>query len=132
MHNNAIVQLDTAISPLLDSSMRQIANQSGITNISLQCLVDMLDWNIGMAQHAIQAPQMNGLSVDFLNMDQLHNLHSQCLATAKLYDSQLILEYPLENFQFELSYVYTNDNGVLLLHIPMAPQDALLWLMSYI
>ena len=35
-HNNAILQLDTAVSALLDSSMRQITNLSSITNIVLQ------------------------------------------------------------------------------------------------
>ena len=75
-HNNAIIQLDTAFFSLLDSSMRQIANPSSITNVTLQRLVYMLDWNIWKAQRAIQAAQMRCLSVDFLNVDQLHDLHT--------------------------------------------------------
>ena len=75
-HNNAIIQLDTAFFSLLDSSMRQIANPSSITNVTLQRLVYMLDWNIWKAQRAIQAVQMRCLSVDFLNVDQLHDLHT--------------------------------------------------------
>ena len=83
-HNNAIIQLDTAVSP---SSMRQITNPSSITDVTLQRLMDMSDRNVGKAQRAIQAAQMRCLSVDFLNVDQLHDLHTQCLATAKMYDS---------------------------------------------
>ena len=131
MHNNAIIQLNTSISTLLDSSMRQIANPSRVTDVTLQRLVDMLDWNIGKAQRAIQATQMRWLSVDFLYVDQLHDLHAQCLVTAKMYDSKLIVEYPLDFFQIELSYIYTKDDIVLVLHIPMVPTDALLQLMRY-
>ena len=109
-HNNAIIQLDTAFFSLLDSSMRQIANPSSITNVTLQRLVYMLDWNIWKAQRAIQAAQMRCLSVDFLNVDQLHDLHTQCLATAKMYDSKLIIGYPLHFFQVELSYIYSKDD----------------------
>ena len=42
-HQTAILQLDTAVSALLDSTMRQIANPSSITNVTLQRLMDMLD-----------------------------------------------------------------------------------------
>ena len=81
-HQTAILQLDTAISALLDSSLRQIANPSSVTDVALQRIVDMLDQNIAKAYHAIQAAQMQCLSVDFLNVDQLHNLHARCQATA--------------------------------------------------
>ena len=106
-HNNAIIQLDTAVSP---SSMRQITNPSSITDVTLQRLMDMSDRNVGKAQRAIQAAQMRCLSVDFLNVDQLHDLHTQCLATAKMYDSKLIIGYPLHFFQVELSYIYSKDD----------------------
>ena len=81
-HQTAILQLDTAISALLDSSLRQIANPSSVTDVALQRIVDMLDQNIAKAYHAIQAAQMQCLSMDFLNVDQLHNLHARCQATA--------------------------------------------------
>ena len=58
---------------------------------------------------------MRSLSVDFVNMDQLQDLHTQCLATAKLYDSHLIVKYPSDFFQVELSYPYIKDNLVLVL-----------------
>ena len=111
--------------------MRKIANPSSITTITLQWLVDMLDHNIGKAQCAIQAAQMRRLCVDFLNVNQLHDLHAWSLATAKLYDSQLIVEYPSDFFHVELSYVYTKDDVVLVLHLPMVPKNDLLWLMCY-
>ena len=130
-HQTAIMQLNTAVSALLDSTMRQIANLSSVTNITLQRLVDIPDRNIGKANHAIQAAQMRCLSVDLLNMDQLHNLHARCLATANQHNSKLIVDYPSDFFQVELSYIYTKDNIVLMLHIPMEPTDALLRLMRY-
>ena len=76
-HQTGILQLDTAVSALLDSTLRQIANPSSVTDITLQRLVDMLERNVGKAYHAIEAAQMRHLSVDFL-----HNLHARCLATA--------------------------------------------------
>ena len=106
--------------------MRRIANHSSVTDVTLQRLMDMLDQNVGKAQCAIQGAQMRCLSVDFLNVEQLHDLLTQCLATAKMYNSKLIIEYPLDFFQVELSYVYTKDDVVLVLHIPMVPTDALL------
>ena len=111
--------------------MRQITNPSSVTHVTLQRLVDMLERNIGKAYHAIQASQMRRLSVDFLNMDQLHDLHTRCLNTANLHNSKLIVEYPSDFFQVQLSYVYTKDDVVLVLHVPMVPTDALLQLMRY-
>ena len=86
----------------------------------------MLDRNIGKAYHAIQATQMRHLSVDFLNVDQLHNLHARCLTTANQHRSNLIIEYLLDFFQVEPSYVYTKDDVVLMLQVPMVPTDTLL------
>ena len=86
----------------------------------------MLERNVGKAYHAIQATQMRRLSVDFLNVDQLHDLQARCLATANQHNLKLIVEYPLDFFQVELSYVYTEDDEVLMLHIPIVPTDALL------
>ena len=40
-HQTAILQLDTAISALLDSTMRQIVNPSSVTDVTLQRLIDM-------------------------------------------------------------------------------------------
>ena len=91
----------------------------------------MLERNVGKAYHAIQAAQMRRLSVDFLNVDQLHDLHARCLNTANQHNSKLIIEYPLDFFQVELSYIYTKDDVVLVLHVPMVPTDALLRLMRY-
>ena len=98
-HQTAILQLDTAISAILDSTLRQIANPSSITDVTLQRLVDMLEQNVGKANCAIQATQMRRLSVDFLNVDQLHNLHARCLATSNQHNSKLIIEYPSDFFQ---------------------------------
>ena len=125
-HQTAILQLNTAISALLDSTLRQIANPSSVTDVTLQRLIDMLERNVGKAYHAIQAVQMRRLSVDFLNVDQLHDLHARCLNTTNQHNSKLIFEYPSDFFQVKLSYVYTKDDVVLVLHVPMVPTDALL------
>ena len=130
-HQTTILQLDTAVSAILDSTLRQIANPSSVTDVTLQRLVDMLEQNVGKANHAIQATQIRRLSVYFRNVDQLHDLHARCLATANQHNSKLIVEYPLDFFQVELSYVYTKDNIVLVLYVPMVPTDALLQLMRY-
>ena len=111
-HQTAILQLNTAVSALLDSTMRQIANPSSFTNVTLQRLIDMMERNVGKAYSAIQAAQMQCLSVDFLNVDllnvdQLHNLHASCLNTANQHNSKLVIKYALDFFQVELSYVYT-------------------------
>ena len=42
-HQTTILQLDTAVSAILDSTLRQIANPPSITNVTLQRLVDMLE-----------------------------------------------------------------------------------------
>ena len=65
-HQTAILQLDTAVSAILDSTLRHTANPSSVTDVTLQRLVDMLERNVGKAQHAIQAAQLRRLSVDFL------------------------------------------------------------------
>ena len=50
-HQTAILQLHTALSALLDSTLRQIANPSSVTNVTLQRLYDMLERNVGKAYH---------------------------------------------------------------------------------
>ena len=125
-HQTTILQLDTAVSAILDSTLRQIANPSSVTDVTLQRLVDMLEQNVGKANHAIQATQIRRLSVYFRNVDQLHDLHARCLATANQHNSKLIIEYPSDFFQVELSFVYTKDDIVLMLHVPTVPTDALL------
>ena len=130
-HQTAILQLDTAVSAILDSTLRHTANPSSVTDVTLQRLVDMLERNVGKAQRAIQAAQLRRLSVDFLTVDQLQDLHAKCLTTATQHNSKLIVEYPSDFFQVELSYVYTKDDVVLVLHVPMVPTDALLRLMRY-
>ena len=57
-HQTAILQLDTAVTDILDSTLRQLANPSSVTNVTLQRLVNMLERNIGKAQRAIQAAQL--------------------------------------------------------------------------
>ena len=121
-----VVSFSTTVSAILDSTLRQIANPSSITDVTLQRLVDMLEQNVGKANCAIQATQMRRLSVDFLNVDQLHDLHARCLATANQHNSNLIIEYPSDFFQVQLSFVYTKDDVVLMLHVPTVPTDALL------
>ena len=79
-HQTAILQLDTSVSAILDLTLRQMANPSSITDVTLQWLIDMLEQNVGKANRAIQAAQMWRLSVDFLNVDQLHDLHARCPA----------------------------------------------------
>jgi len=74
-HQTAILQLDTAVSAILDSTLRHTANPSSVTDVTLQRLVDMLERNVGKAQRAIQAAQLRRLSVDFLTVDQLQDLH---------------------------------------------------------
>ena len=130
-HQTAILQLDTAVTAILDSTLRHTANPSSVTDVTLQRLVDMLERNVGKAQRAIQAAQLRRLSVDFLTVDQLQDLHAKCLNTATQHNSKLIVEYPSDFFQVELSYVYTKDDVVLVLHVPMVPADALLRLMRY-
>ena len=59
-----VVSFSTTVSAILDSTLRQIANPSSITDVTLQRLVDMLEQNVGKANCAIQATQMRRLSVD--------------------------------------------------------------------
>ena len=120
-HQTAILQLDTAVTAILDSTLRHTANPSSVTDVTLQRLVDMLERNVGKAQRAIQAAQLRRLSVDFLTVDQFQDLHAKCLTTATQHNSTLIVEYPSDFFQVELSYVYTKDDVVLVLHVPMVP-----------
>ena len=90
-HQTAILQLDTAVSAILDSTLRHTANPSSVTDVTLQRLVDMLERNVGKAQCAIQAAQLGRLSVDFLTVDQLQDLHAKCLNTATQHNSKLIV-----------------------------------------
>ena len=57
-HQTAILQLDTSVSAILDLTLRQMANPSSITDVTLQWLIDMLEQNVGKANRAIQAAQM--------------------------------------------------------------------------
>jgi hypothetical protein len=76
--------------------------------------------------HAIQQVHHRRLAIDFLSAEQLGALFDTIGQTAAARNYVLLIDAPSDLFQVEASYVSDEGNVVIVLHVPMVPQDSLL------
>jgi len=131
VHSTLIWQIDTAISDISRALLLLSANPAALTNARFQQLIDLTGHGIDKALRALQAAQYRRLSIDFMDPDQLLALFEKLKTYSVEHQKVLLLEQPSDLLQCELSYFFTGDDIMFLLHVPMAPSMALLRLMRY-
>jgi hypothetical protein len=77
---------------------------------------------------ALQAAHLCRLSIDLLDSTQLRHIFDTAARKAKAHQYQLMLRHPSDLFQIETSYLHNGQDVHLILHVPMAPADSILWL----
>ena len=76
--------------------------------------------------HAVQQAHHRRLAIDFLSSDQLKDLFQTVQEIAIARNYVLLVDAPSDLFQVEASYVCDEGNVIIVLHVPMVPQNSLL------
>jgi hypothetical protein len=87
-----------------------------------------LHFYIQKLTRAVQAAHLCCLSVDLLDSAQLRHIFDMAAQKAKAHQYQLMLRHPSDLFLIETSYLHNGQDMHLILHVPMAPADSILWL----
>jgi len=131
VHSTLIWQIDTAISDIARSLLLLTANPAALTSATFQQLIDLTGQGIDKALRALQAAQYRRLSIDFMDPDQLLALFEKLKQYSLTHQKTLLLDQPSDLLQCELSYFFSGEDIMFLLHVPMSPPLALLRLMRY-
>ena len=126
-----IHQLRNSITEIARSTLLMAANPAAVTNAKLQQMLDTANRSIDKAIRAIQAAQHRRLSADFLDPEQLHAVFEKLSSYAQAHQKKLLIDHPSDLLQVELSYFFSGSDINMLLHVPMAPANAILRLMRH-
>ena len=130
-HAVLIHQLENSLDAITKSTLIMAANPAAVTSAKLQQMIDIANRSIDKAIRAVQAAQNRRLSADFLDPDQLSALFDKLSAYADEHQKKLLIEHPSDLLQVELSYFFSGSDITMLLHVPMAPANAMLRLMRH-
>jgi hypothetical protein len=87
-----------------------------------------LRFHLQKLTRVLQAMPLCLLLINFLDSTKLWHLFDTATRKAKLYHYQLMIRHPSDLFQIETSYLQNGQDVHLILHIPMAPADSILWI----
>ncbi len=88
-----------------------------------------LHFHVQKLTRTLQAAHLHRLSVDPLDSPQLRQIFDADARKAKAHHHyQLMLQHLSKLFQIETSYLHDRREVQLILHVPMAPADSILWL----
>jgi hypothetical protein len=121
-----IEEVETAIKQLYQSL--KTGHSAWISYSSLDYACDQLRANLQKLIRALQAAHHRRLSIDLLPSNTLKKLFDAAARKARSHHHQLLLRHPSDLLQIKTSYVHDGYDVHLILHIPMAPSDSLLWL----
>ena len=92
----------------------------------------VIDSELDKLWDAVQVAQQHRLSIRLMPASEINRLFQRIQSKAAASGSQLLLERPSDLYQIELSYCYDGEDVVLILHVPMAPQNTLLRLLKFL
>jgi hypothetical protein len=119
-------EVESAIKQLYQSL--KTGHAAWISYSSLNYARDQLLANLQKLIRALQAAHHHRLLIDLLPSDTLKKLFNAAARKARSHHHQLLLRHPSDLLQIETSYVHDGYDVHLILHIPMAPTDSLMWL----
>ena len=125
-HETAIQDLEAGMN-LLTSYMIQLFEQNpALLDARFSRIENQLRDRIRQATHALQAAQHRRLSVDLLSPNQVHTMFERLNTRAAEFNCDLLVKFPSDLLQLEVSMLYDGEDAHLLLHVPMMPKESVL------
>jgi hypothetical protein len=81
---------------------------------------------IRQSTHALQAAQHRRLAVDLLSPNQVTTMFEKLNARALEFNCELLVKFPSDLLQLEVSTLFDGEDAHLLLHVPMMPKESVL------
>jgi len=125
----AIVELSTNLRDLHDKVALALLKAPAISSAEVNFIINGLHRAISLIFNTVQQAQDNRLAIEFLSPTVLQSTFKDVTAAAQINQCTLLLEQPADLSQVEVSYISDEEGTVIVLHVPMIPQEAILRLM---
>ncbi len=125
-HENAIQDLEAGMN-LLTTYMIQLFEQNpSLLDARFSRIENQMRDRIRQATHALQAAQHRRLAVDLLSPNQVTTMFEKLNARALEFNCELLVKFPSDLLQLEVSMLFDGEDAHLLLHVPMMPKESVL------
>ena len=125
-HENAIQDLEAGINMLTGYMIKLFEQNPALLDARFSRIENQLRDRIRQATHALQVAQHRRLSVDLLSPNQVHEMFSKLNSRAAEFNCELLIKFPSDLLQLEVSMLYDGEDAHLLLHVPMMPKESVL------
>ncbi len=125
-HENAIQDLEAGMN-LLTTYMIQLFEQNpSLLDARFSRIENQMRDRIRQSTHALQAAQHRRLAVDLLSPNQVNTMFDKLNARALEFNCELLVKFPSDLLQLEVSMLFDGEDAHLLLHVPMMPKESVL------
>jgi len=121
-----IEELQNTMHGVLLRELLDYAFDPAVLNSRLQMQYEVLRLQVTRMSNAMQQVQHRRLAVDYLDKNTLFKIFSQAKFRAKSAACNVLVNHPSQLTQLETSYVYDGKKASIILHIPIAPEEATL------
>jgi hypothetical protein len=125
-HENAIQDLEAGMNMLTGYMIQLFEQNPALLDARFSRIENQLRDRIRQATHALQAAQHRRLSVDLLSPNQVHEMFAKLNSRAAEFNCELLIKFPSDLLQLEVSLLYDGEDAHLLLHVPMMPKESVL------
>ncbi len=125
-HESAIQDLEAGLNMLTGFMIQLFEQNPALLDARFSRIENQLRDRIRQATHALQAAQHRRLSVDLLSPNQVHEMFSKLNSRAAEFNCELLVKFPSDLLQLEVSLLYDGEDAHLLLHVPMMPKESVL------
>ena len=125
-HETAIQDLEAGMN-LLTTYMIQLFEQNpSLLDARFSRIENQMRDRIRQSTHALQAAQHRRLAVDLLSPNQVNTMFDKLNARALEFNCELLVKFPSDLLQLEVSMLFDGEDAHLLLHVPMMPKESVL------
>jgi hypothetical protein len=125
-HENAIQDLEAGMNLLTTYMIQLFEQNTSLLDARFSRIENQMRDRIRQAMHALQAAQHRQLAVDLLSPNQVSTMFAKLNARASKFYCELLVKFPSDLLQLEVSLLFHGEDAHLLLHIPMMPKESVL------
>ena len=125
-HETAIQDLEAGINLLTTYMMQLFEKNPALLDARFTRIENQLRDRIRQATHALQAAQHRRLAVDLLSPNQVNTMFEKLNLRAAEFNCDLLVKFPSDLLQLEVSLLFDGEDAHLLLHVPMMPKESVL------